>query len=571
MKLIFKIGFGFLLFIATASFAQLPPNIGFEKGNFDGWECSVGKRSPAGDVMYPGGGPTYNRHTLIDTNSRNQLDKYGHFPVLCPNGSNYSIKLGNDLAGGQMQRVSYTFIVPANVDTYSIVFNYAVVLEDGGHPKSIQPLFTAKVFDVTDNTEVSCPSFDFSASSTLPGFKLSDIRKPPMPTPNGGFTVPGPIYYKDWSTAMIDLKSYAGKKIRLEFTAEDCQQTVHSGYAYLDIDEQLSLKPISGNIFCSNQTQTTLNGPTGFADYIWYKNGDLNQPGVHGQSITIPAVDQQKYTLEVIPYPELGCIDYLYITLEKLAEPFNLVVAKQVLGCPGTGVNLKASSVTAGSSSNMQYTYYTDPAGLVYLPNPDAVLKSGTYYIRGTNAGGCTDIQPVEVVISSPDITVVDPSRVQYPTMVDLSTTFTHVTGNTYSYFKDAAATVAMDQNINVTGTYYIKATSGTPCSVVVPVKVVVDPPPPYTITAPNAFTPNGDGINDNFSIKLDGYITLSSLNIFNRYGQRVFTTRSATNYWNGNMGSQQLPSGTYYWIFEGTDDYYHTKVTKASSITIIR
>src|SRR3954464_744853 len=99
-----KIGFGFLLFVSTNVFAQLPSNIGFEKGTFEGWECSIGHRDRVlGDVMQSPAGPVYDRHTLIDTNSRNELDKYGNFPVLCPNGSNYSIKLGNDRTGGQMQ------------------------------------------------------------------------------------------------------------------------------------------------------------------------------------------------------------------------------------------------------------------------------------------------------------------------------------------------------------------------------------------------------------------------------------------------------------------------------------
>jgi gliding motility-associated-like protein len=527
-----------------------------------------------GDIMNSPAGAVYNRHTLIDTMSRNILDYYGHFPVLCPNGSIYSIKLGNDLTGGQMQRATYEFTVPDNVNTYSIVFNYAVVLEDGGHSKSQQPLFSARVFDMTDGKYVDCPSFDFAASSTLPGFQLSDMMRPPKPNANGTTTpsAGGPVFYKDWSTAMIDLKAYAGKKIRLEFTAEDCQPGGHFGYAYLDVDEQLSLKPISGNVFCIDQNTVTLNGPTGFEDYIWYKDNDLTQPGVHGQNLTIPALDQQKYTLKIIPYPDLGCIDYLYVALEKLPEPFKLVVANKVFGCQGIGVNLKSSNITAGSSSNMKYTYYTDPLGLVYLPNPDVVLKSGTYYIRGTNAGGCTDILPVEVIIvSSPEIKVTDPPKVRYPTMVDLSTTFKHFEGVTYTYFTDLAATISVDQIVKTTGTYYIKATNGTQCAIMASVNVVVDPPPPYTIIAPSAFTPNGDGINDNFLLKLEGYVSFGSLNIFNRYGQKVFTTRSVTNYWNGNMGSQQLPTGTYYWIFEGTDDYYHIKATKASSITIIR
>jgi gliding motility-associated-like protein len=567
MNLLRKILFALFLFTSTTVFAQLPNNIGFEKGDFDGWELSIGRRARnLPDVMDPPAGPVNGRHTIIDAvYDKNTLDTYGGFPVVCPNGSKYSVKLGNNISGGQRQRITYTFNVPAGVTSYSIIFNYAVVLEDGGHSSTDQPLFSAKVYNQTDGAYVNCPSLDFAASSTLPGFVKSDLTRPPGM--NGQIA---PIFYKDWSTAMIDLKSYAGKQIRLEFTAEDCKPTGHFGYAYLDIDEELSLKPISGNIFCNNQSLTTLNGPTGFAEYIWYKNNDITKP-TYGQSITVPAIDGDKYALHIIPYLGLGCEDDLYITLQKLAEPFNLVVADKIYGCPGTGVNLTTASIKAGSTA-MKFSYYKDKFGLEYLPNPDRVLQSGVYYIRGTNAGGCTDILPIEVILSSPEISVTQPLPVRYPTKVDLSGTFAHLAGVTYNYYTDAAATMPMvDFSVNVSGTYYVKATSGIGCSVVVPVKVVVNPPPPYTIEAANTFTPNGDGINDFFKIKIDGFVSLTQLTIFNRYGQQVFTTRSINDYWTGTSSGSALPNGTYYWIFEGTDDYFHTKVKQASSITIVR
>lgn len=566
MKPLFKIFTALLLFVSTGALAQLPNNIGFEKGTFEGWECSIGQRNNLTnvDVMDPPSSPIYGRHIIIDTTYKNQLDKYGHFPMLCPNGSNYSVVLGDDAPSGQMQRITRTFKVPLNVSTYSIVFNYAVVLEEGAgnnHNTITQPLFLARVYDVTASAYVNCPSFDFAAGSGLPGFVKSDVVR-----------VNSPVYYKDWATAMIDLKSYAGKEVRIEFTTEDCRPSGHFGYAYLDIDEELSLKPINGNVFCSNQSTTTLNGPTGYQDYIWFKDGDMTQPGVHGQSYTVQAIDKKKYTLQLIPYPDLGCPDFLNIELEELAEPFNLVVAPMVHGCPGIGANLKASIVTAGSSSNMKFAYYKDAGGIEYLPNPNAVLTPGIYYIRGTNAGGCTAILPVEVVIDDLTINVNSNLSAQYPNYVDLANAFTHVGGITYTYFSDAAATQQLaDSKINVTGKYYIKATNITNCSILAPVNVIITPPPPYTINSPNTFTPNGDGINDKFFFNITGYASLNMLQIFNRYGQLVFTTRSVSDQWNGDMNGKNLPTGTYYWIFNGTDDYYHTKFTKSSSITIIR
>lgn len=570
MNLLCKIFFVLLLLANTNVLAQLPNNIGFEKGNFDGWETSIGTRNRATgsiDIMDPPTSPVYGRHSILDaTYNKNELDFFGGFPVVCPNGSKYSIKLGNKDPAGKMQRVSYTFTVPSNITSYSIIFNYAVVIEDPNHGVDQQPIFSAKVYNVSDNSYVTCPSLDFSPQSGIPGFDKSDITRPP-----GMDGRVAPVYYKDWSTAMIDLTNYAGKTIRLEFTAEDCKPSGHFGYAYLDIDEVLSLKPINGNVFCSNQTETTLIGPSGFAEYMWYKNNDTTKPGIPGQYITVPAVDGDKYMLHIIPYLGLGCEDDLYITLQQLGETFSLVVAPKVYGCLDVGFDLTAANITAGSST-MKFSYYKkEKGGFEYLPNPDKVSASGTYWIRGTNDGGCTDILPIEVILTTPEINVTQPLPVRYPTKVDLSLTFTPLPGYSYGYFADEAGTTPIDRMADVTGTYYIKTTSGLGCSIVSSIKVVVNPPLPYTIEAPNTFTPNGDGVNDSFYIKTTGYVSMTLLRIFNRYGQVVFTTRSINDYWTGTSGSGALPNGTYYWIFEGTDDYFHTPVKQASSITIVR
>jgi gliding motility-associated-like protein len=562
-----------MLFTGTTVFAQLPDNIGFEKGNFDGWECSLGERAnPSGVVtIYPPSGPS-NRHTIIDaTYNKNQLDPYGNFPVVCPNGSKYSVQLGDD-AGvtGHVQRMTYTFTVPPTSTNYSIIFNYAVVLEDGGHIREQQPLFTAKVYDVTDNKYIDCPSFDFSASSTLPGFQLSKIRKSSTNGMGGG-----PVYYKDWSTATIDLKGYPGKIIRIEFTTLDCAPDRHFGYAYIDVDETNSTQPITGNSYCTGQGFITLLGPTGFADYKWYKNTDFTTVVGTGQSLTIsPApVDGSMYALKLSPYQDLGCEDTLYTTVNKINKPFNLVYPGKIYGCPGKGVNLTDLKYSQGSEPGMKFYYYTDILGLNYLPNPDAVGNSGIYYIKAVNPDGCLNIVPVEVAISEPKLVLTNLSAAQFPAKVDLSTAFIHEAGMTYSYYEDAAGKIPLaDYRVSTTNTYYIKATtSEASCSLISPVKVVVNPPPPYTIIAPNTFTPNNDGINDNFSIKIDGYVSMVMLRIFNRYGQLVYTTKSINDIWKGNVNSQELPAGSYYWIFDGMDDYFHTKVTRSASITIIR
>jgi hypothetical protein len=72
--------------------------------------------------------------------------------------------------------------------------------------------------------------------------------------------------------------------------------------------------------------------------------------------------------------------------------------------CFLTIVDLTAPSVTAGSEPNLQLTYWTDPAGIKPLSDPDKVSISGTYYIMATNGGVCSIIRPVTVAFKpAPD------------------------------------------------------------------------------------------------------------------------------------------------------------------------
>ncbi len=67
-------------------------------------------------------------------------------------------------------------------------------------------------------------------------------------------------------------------------------------------------------------------------------------------------------------------------------------------------------------------------------------------------------------------------------------------------------------------------------------------------VSIPNAFSPNGDGINDAWEIEnLDTYPE-ADLIVFNRYGQTVFSSNGYTAAWDGKTSGTTLPSGTYFY-----------------------
>ena len=67
----------------------------------------------------------------------------------------------------------------------------------------------------------------------------------------------------------------------------------------------------------------------------------------------------------------------------------------------------------------------------------------------------------------------------------------------------------------------------------------------------PNTFTPNHDGINDNWIIKNLSDYPEAFVQVFNRYGQLVFESRGYAKPWDGTMNGKELPFGTYYYIIE--------------------
>src|SRR5688500_17523716 len=122
--------------LVAIALAQCPPNVDFESGTLDNWQCKVGMATSVNNQNYinlTDSKPVPGRHEIISENSPIQKDPFGNFPTLCPYGGGYSVKLGNENTGGEAEGISYTFTIPLNVDTLTFTYFYAVVFEDPKH------------------------------------------------------------------------------------------------------------------------------------------------------------------------------------------------------------------------------------------------------------------------------------------------------------------------------------------------------------------------------------------------------------------------------------------------------
>jgi gliding motility-associated-like protein len=90
-------------------------------------------------------------------------------------------------------------------------------------------------------------------------------------------------------------------------------------------------------------------------------------------------------------------------------------------------------------------------------------------------------------------------------------------------------------------------------------------------ITVPNAFTPNGDGMND-YLYPLNAWKgTNLEFYIYNRYGQVVFHTTDWTRKWDGTINGQPQSTGVYVWTLRYTDHDTHQQLFKRGTTVLIR
>jgi len=374
-------------FITNAQ--NCPPNIDFENGTFSGWQCYIGSTAAVNGenvITLSPSGPVFNRHTMYTANT-GELDPYGGFPVICPNGSSYSIRLGNNLPGTEAEGVSYDFTIPANRNVYSIIYHYAVVFQDPNHEAYQQPRMEIEITNVTDNTVINCSSFTFIPyGSLLPGFFES-------PNPNGDT----PVWCKDWSAVSVNLNGMAGKTIRLFFKTADCTFRRHFGYAYLDVNSECSDEFV-GAQFCPDDTAVNVTAPFGYQNYTWYNN-TFSQVISTQQTVRFapPPSAGTTIAVQVDPYNGYGCLDTLYA---KLIDTLTITAnaGRDTLSC-------NHNPVPIGAIPKPGLVYTWSPAAGLNNPgiaNPLAGPDTTTTYILTTrhDGGGCVNSDTVVVKAS---------------------------------------------------------------------------------------------------------------------------------------------------------------------------
>ena len=397
VKLAKGVAFSICMLYAGTAFSQAqacPANINFGFGNLTNWSAYTGNNKN-------GNGPsailrTYNTtNTLplgtfgettipeyqisnagINTIASNSTDPFGLFPTIPTiNGYAYtnSVRLGSTSiasaqtsggpSGGYIRGISYLIDVPTSaiVQPYTITYAYAMVIENGSHATSQQPLITATL--TTSAGVITCASPQYTlptlgnvntggggatldtAAARIQGFTLSGV---PSPNNNGNAGESRyRVYTKGWREVTIDLSAYRGQQVTLTFEADNCVPGGHFSYAYIALRDVCAGLQITGNIsVCANSTQTYSIPTLAGATYTWTLPSGWSV--VSGQDSNIVVIKAGTTSGQIIAHEQNSCAD-LYDTLQvTVLNP----------GLPGV-VNGSASVCTGTNSQTLTLTSYT--------------------------------------------------------------------------------------------------------------------------------------------------------------------------------------------------------------------
>ncbi|MDP2387869.1 MAG: gliding motility-associated C-terminal domain-containing protein [Bacteroidota bacterium] len=241
--------------------------------------------------------------------------------------------------------------------------------------------------------------------------------------------------------------------------------------------------------------------------------------------------------------------------------------------CPGTTTTIGGSPTISGGLSPFTITW-APATGLssATVANPVVTITGSVTYtltVKDSRDSIDTDVitvgvYPLITISAGADTTinsgqVITLSGSPFDSLYSYSWTTIGNSGINYSstFNPDVSPTDTSDFILTITDNY------GCKYSDTVRVNVI----PSSDLYFYNSITPNGDGENEVWVIKnLDKY-PKNKLEIFNRYGQQIYSVHGYKNDWNGKYLGQDLPGGTYFYILDTNTDKGKYKGT----ITIFR
>ena len=316
---------------------------------------------------------------------------------------------------------------------------------------------------------------------------------------------------------------------------------------------------VNNQIICTGSTTNiAIQNANSAYTYNWYNTASGGSVLATGTSYTSPVLSTATtYYVEAVN----GTCNSVRVPVDVGIEFLNAPTSANVSICSGNSAQLTVQNPAAGVTYNW---YSTATGGTMlgtgtgYTTNP---LYANTTFYVGSTDGLCSSTLTAVIV----SLIALDSPRV--------SATNIGFNNLTFSWLPVAGAA---GYQVSVDGGPFIYPSSGInglthtvnglENSQTVTISVIALAPPQgcgdsypghgaattYGVGfyVPSAFTPNnGDIINNVLRPKLPGGSVLEYFTVFNRWGQRVFTTNRIGEGWDGKWQGKDQPVGTYVWI----------------------
>lgn len=227
---------------------------------------------------------------------------------------------------------------------------------------------------------------------------------------------------------------------------------------------------------------------------------------------------------------------------------------------PLSGVNCERVNLTfadnSGSNSGADFYWDFGDGYTSNLPSPaHDYTQSGSYTITVsvTSPAGC-----VNSANTTANVTVYPPSKALFTaeaidgTTISPSYNFTNNSLNSVTYswnFGDGGTSTVLNPQHTYAdkGEYLVSLVTVSPDGCRDSISMPVEIKPEFTLYIPNAFTPDGNGLNDYFTAK-GTEINEFKMMIFDRWGEKIFETDNIYKGWDGtaNGGSKMSENGVY-------------------------
>ncbi len=301
----------------------------------------------------------------------------------------------------------------------------------------------------------------------------------------------------------------------------------------------------------------------GATSYVWQANSYLSSTSI-ANPIAKPLADT---SFIVIGYNLPNCFSSDTVAVRLIPNPVFSITGNSGF-CKGDSTTLQV--VGAASS----YAWQPDASlSNATIANPVAKPTTTTQYnVTVTDTNNCNSTDSVVVVVNQPPSLVLtkdnDINCVKGVTSLHASG------GSKYFWYPTQtlqyAATAHPVASPSATTMYHVKSYSAQGCYGEDSILVTVSSgAADIGYQMPSAFTPNGDGINDCFGVKKWGNTSQLQLDIYNRFGVRIFSGNDSNPCWNGTYkGITQAP-GTYVYQIVATTNC--GEVYRKGTVVLIR